>query len=132
MNENNTLKLQDYIKPLILGTAFGTVLILVLFALFAVAITKLHFSASVVALFIVVAGGLGSFLSGYIASRAVGCKGLIIGLVSGLIFVVILAVAGLAIAGHIGGGQTVTKFVVLLAAAALGGALGVNAKKSRR
>lgn len=132
MNENNSLKLQDYIKPFIFGTVSGTVLILVLFALFAVAITKFSISAGILSLLVVIAGGLGAFLAGYIASRAIGRKGLVIGLVSGVIFVVILAISSLASAGSFGGGQSLTKFIVILAAAALGGVLGVNSKKSRR
>lgn len=132
MNENNSLKLQDYIKPFIFGTVSGTVLILVLFALFAVAITKFSISAGILSLLVVIAGGLGAFLAGYIASRAIGRKGLVIGLVSGVIFVVILAISSLASAGNFGGGQSLTKFIVILAAAALGGVLGVNSKKSRR
>ena len=122
MNENNSLKLQDYIKPFIFGTVSGTVLILILFALFAVAITKFSISAGILSLLVVIAGGL----------RIIGRKGLVIGLVSGVIFVIILAISSLASAGSFGGGQSLTKFIVILAAAALGGVLGVNSKKSHR
>ena len=132
MNENNSLKLQDYIKPFIFGTVSGTVLILILFALFAVAITKFSISAGILSLLVVIAGGLGAFVAGYIASRIIGRKGLVIGLVSGVIFVIILAISSLASAGSFGGGQSLTKFIVILAAAALGGVLGVNSKKSHR
>ncbi len=124
-------KMRFVLGPFCLGILCGTGTVLLLMLLTA---AVLHFAdlplaaLSVIGTVILMAGGfLGTFVTALIARR----MGLLIGIASGAVFAGISLLAG-RLVSDVGGTPVWSRFFLLLAAAIVGGILGVNKKQRRR
>lgn len=124
-------KMRFVLGPFCLGILCGTGTVLLLMLLTA---AVLHFAdlplaaLSVIGTVILMAGGfLGAFVTALIARR----MGLLIGIASGAVFAGISLLAG-RLVSDVGGTPVWSRFFLLLAAAIVGGILGVNKKQRRR
>lgn len=131
MNVENVSGIHPYIKPLIWGVIWGSVTIIALIAIASLIIANLEIPIPSVPLIVTICGGVGTFVAGFVSAKIMRRKGLIIGFLTGLMFLVVLFVSTLTFSGDAFNAETITKFIVLLVAALLGGMLGVNSKKRR-
>ena len=76
--------------------------------------------------------GVGTFLGGYVSARIVGQKGLLCGFLTGLLYYLVLTGISLAIMHFSLDASQAVKMGVALAAACVGGVLGINGKGKRR
>lgn len=131
MSKQQITGFQSYLKPLIWGVLVGTFSIVILFIIASIAIAKLPVPIPSISLIVSICGGIGTFLGGYTAAKIFRKKGLIIGLICGAVFVLIILLTTMCFSGAIFSAESLTKYVILLVAAALGGTFGVNAKTRR-
>ncbi len=132
MNQEPTGGMQEYIKPLLWGVLAGTASIVVLFIIVSLIIAKLPVPIPSISLIVSICGGIGTFIAGYLSAHLFRKKGLIIGLMSGAIFAFLIFLSTMCLSGEIFSMGSLTKYLILLVAAALGGMFGVNAKTKRR
>ena len=81
---------------------------------------------------VLVALGVGAFLGGNFAAKLTREKGLLVGLCCGALLFLALWLFGQAIHGGGFGAIGIVKLAVALGLSALGGVMGVNAKKRRK
>lgn len=127
MEEKN--KTLTYLKPVLIGTLSGAVIITLLFLISAAIIANVNISVPSISIIVCVCGGLGAFASGFIASKILKRRGFFVGIMCGIILCIIIIAATLIFSGSFISGESITKFLVIITAAVLGGAVGVNAKK---
>ncbi len=122
----------QYVKPLCFGVLSGAVCITLLFIAAAVLIANVDIPVPSVSLIVCVCGGVGSFVAGFVAAKLLHRKGVIIGLACALFLGLVVFVGTLIVSGSLSSGEIITKYIVILAAGMLGGALGVTSKSRRR
>lgn len=128
----NDKKALDYLKPILMGTIFGIILISVLFLIFALMVSKLNMPVPSISIIVTICGGLGSFVSGFVSSKIFKKKGILIGILSGLILSLLILILSIVFSGNILGGESISKYIVILISSILGGVLGVNSKSYRK
>lgn len=131
-NVRSELSPRKTIKAVLVGACVGLAAAAVLLLLTAVVIVKsghVPYAAIVPAAIAVVCAG--AFLGGYTAARIRKSKGLLLGAVGGVVLFLIFWAAGAA-AGGISGVSTLLRLLLMTAAGAFGGVLGVNRRKKRR
>ena len=79
----------------------------------------------------VAAAAGGAFLSGLTAAHLAGRRGLLFGALCGAMLFLLILIAGFVRYSGVSGGFTAVKLLVLTAAGAIGGVLGVGRKKRR-
>lgn len=119
-----------YIKALILGTAVGcTVMALLMCMVSAVLLVSGKLPHNSVKWIMIVLSAVTAFISGYITSRVTKANGLVWGALSGVIFFIIILLAGLIDGDGNFTFITIIKFFVFVLFGALGGIKGVNKKE---
>lgn len=126
----DNIKFKKILKPIIWGLFLGTVCLSILFIIISLMIVYTSLSLSFIPHIATVCGGLSGFVSGYISSKIFGHKGLLIGLLCGIIMSAVITIATLAMSGIMFSGGELTKIIIILIASAIGGAFGVNSNSS--
>lgn len=131
-NTTETPALQRYFKALLFGVLSAGLILTVIYMAFAVIATVTDlpsvFLTGIVFFGIISAG----FFSGYIAARLIGSKGLLTGLVNGVVLAGLFLIISLCLFLS---GMTVMlelKLILLVFLSSCGGIFGVNSKKVRR
>ena len=124
--KNNSL----YIKGILVGAIICITVIIMLLMLCAFFITQLG-SIPTDAINIVVSAinGIGVFCGSFIALRIIKFKGIIFGAILGLIFFVLIFIAGLISSTETISLNTLIKLIVCVICGGIGGILGVNRKE---
>ena len=122
----DNIKFKQILKSIIWGLLLGTICLGILFVILSLMIVYTSLSISFIPQIVTVCGGLSGFASGYISSRIFGHKGLLIGLLCGIIMSAVITIATLAMSGIMFSGGELTKIIIILIASAIGGAFGVN------
>ena len=121
------------VKSIVLGTAIGGVvciLCLVLFALLFV-ISK-RIPQTMIQPLILVACAVGAFIGGYITVRIIRTKGLLFGILSGLLlFAIVCLVSVIAIRTPFST-YALIKGIIMMLMGAIGGIIGVNKRSKRK
>ncbi len=121
-----------YLRPMLIGTGVGigiTAAIIMLCALFFVIRDMPTSAAMPIAL---VAAGIGSFLGGVVAAKAMKEQGIIIGGLCGMALFAVTFIVSLFVSGGAFTVFTPLRFVIMTLSAALGGVLGVNSSAKRK
>lgn len=128
----NEIRLGVYGKPLLVGTIAGALTAVLMLLLCALAVSCFSLPTAAMRIMAILTVAAGGFAGGYGAARVFRKKGLLIGVAVGVILALILTVAGVLFTKEAPAMQSLTKFAILIAAAMIGGILGVNAKSKRR
>lgn len=129
MSDTNQTPFIRYIKAFGIGILGGALVIALLFVVCALLVTKLSIPASAIILMVAVCSAIGAFVCGFLSAKIIHTKGVVMGLIAGALMLVVLMLASLIFSGRFAVENWLTKTVVVLVSAALGGILGVNTKK---
>ena len=125
----NETRLSRAVRSVLFGTAAAIVSCTVMLAICAFILSIRDMPHTAVVLLSIACTVVGAFVGSFVSARLMKENGLIVGLVTGVLFylVVLLVNAVIGIAGT--GLFSVSRLVIILITAAIGGILGVNAKK---
>lgn len=124
--------LEVVIKPIIGGLIIGTVITLLLFMIFALAMSFYVLptnSATIVASISITSG---SFLGGFFAAKKLTKKGLIVGTLCGLAMFLLFTLIGIAAFGNAPGTSTFIRLLIFTTSGAIGGIIGVGNSDNRK
>lgn len=133
MTEEKSFKIGVMIKPLVWGVVSCSISISLLFIITGLVISNFNVPVPSISTIILVCAGISAFIGGFIAAKIRRRQGLIVGLISGLIFVAVIIMCALLGTGSLFSVDSLIKYVVIITAAMIGGSFGVNHKpKTRR
>lgn len=121
-----------YLKPMIIGLLSGVTTCFVFLCIFAFIVSSRDIPQAMISTLALVAGGLGGFISGFVASKLVRTRGLLVGLICGVVLFLIVLLASVATLKTSFGPIIFVKMTVIVIASAIGGVLGVNSRSKRR
>lgn len=119
-------------RPVFIGTAFGVLGASLMLVLFSLLLSLRDVPQMAIGVMATAAIGVGALLGGYSSAKLAGERGLLVGFFSGLLFFVLLLLAGLLLFGGELGPSAVLKFLAAAVCASLGGFLGVRSKGRRK
>lgn len=119
----------SYIKPILIGTAAGTIACIVLLLLASVIVAVGNVPHGVVSPIAIVIAALSALCGGFFASRAAGARGMAVGAAAGLVLFLLIFLAGIAFMK-----QPVTLIMVIKLALMVifgggGGVFGINTRR---
>lgn len=132
MTEEKIFSIGVMIKPLVWGIVSCSISISLLFVIAGLIISKFNVPVPSISTIVLVCAGISSFIGGFIAAKIHRRQGLIVGLISGLIFVAVIIMCALLGTGSLFSVDSLIKYVVIITAAMIGGSLGVNHKPKLR
>ena len=132
MTEEKRFSIGVMIKPLVWGIVSCSISISLLFVIAGLIISKFNVPVPSISTIVLVCAGISSFIGGFIAAKLHRRQGLIVGLISGLIFVAVIIMCALFGTGSFFSVDSLIKYVVIITAAMIGGSLGVNHKPKLR
>lgn len=133
MTEEKSFNMGVMIKPLLWGIISCSISISLLFIITGFIISNFNVPVPSISTIVLVCAGISSFIGGFIAAKIHRRQGLVIGLISGLVFIAVIIMCALIGTGSLFSVDSLIKYVVIITAAMLGGSFGVNHKpKSRR
>ena len=121
-----------YLKPILLGTAAGAVVIAFVLMLLSLLLSLQNIPQMLIMPMVLLALAIGSFAGGWVSAKAVHEKGMILGLCCGALLFIVLLLIGQGIEENSVGILAAIKLVVSLMCGAFGGVFGVNYKKRRK
>jgi len=139
MTQNNKAYLSSgeklpYVKAIITGAIFGSLLIIFMLCIAAVVFLKSGtLPTQVITYFIIAFNAAGGFVAGYIAARITKMNGMLLGMATGIAIFILMVIGGFAI----NQGSTITaltlyKALALIVFGVIGGIKGVNKKEKVR
>ncbi len=129
-SQNTTGSLtQQWLRPLLIGSAVGIVCCTVLLLVMAAAVSSVDIPRAATVPLAVVAAALGAFAAGLTAALVAGRHGLAVGAASGALLFVVILIAGFIRYAGVDGGYALLKAAVLIVMGGLGGVLGVNRRR---
>ncbi|MDF2567700.1 MAG: hypothetical protein K0R90_1156 [Oscillospiraceae bacterium] len=128
----NTVKTNRYLKPIAFGLIAGFIVTILSLVVFAFIMAYKDIPQSLISTMAVVAAGLGGFVSGFTSAKLAKNRGLFIGAVTGVIISVVILLSATMVLKESIGILALTKFVVVIVSASIGGIMGVNSRQKRR
>lgn len=126
--DNNIFKI---FRAMAVGTTVGILFCSIMMVLLAFVLVKAgHLPTDAVYIMLQVIGAVSSFIGGYVAVRIYKSMGLAIGTATAFFMFIIVFIAGLASCSEGVTVMSLTKFVAMISAGAIGGILSVNKKKN--
>ena len=125
---NNQKQTLSVLRPILLGLCVGVVCCTLLLLLAAWGFRTVDVPLGAVTPVAVIAAALSALLGGFVAAKAAGCRGLLMGGGCGLTLFLLILLIGL-IRGNVEVGYAVIKLAALTLSGAIGGVLGVNRKR---
>ncbi|MDD4698737.1 MAG: TIGR04086 family membrane protein [Oscillospiraceae bacterium] len=119
-------------KPIIWGVVTGLISIFVVMILMAFVLTKSDFGESVSLTLATIAIAIGTFLGGFVSARLFKRRGLFIGLITGLLTFIILVIIALSTTDTAISSLFLIRLAVVAASSSLGGIFGVNSVNKRK
>ncbi len=120
-----------YIKSTVLSVIAGQLATIVTLLIFSLIMCNLNIPSILIDIFIIVAASLGGLMSGYMNGRIIKQKGILIGSVSGIAFIIILILCRMMFFMSMPTWFTVIKILLVIMFSAFGGIMGVNKKTKR-
>ncbi len=120
------------IRPVLWGVCVGALTCLLLLLIMAAVMAAQNVPQTAVTPMAVAAAAAAAFLGGLTSARIAKERGLLVGVLCGLLMYVVVALAGFALLREIRGTYALLKLFVLVGCGAIGGLIGVNTKQSRR
>ena len=121
-----------YVKPVLVGTAIGAVVITAVLMVLSLVLSLKDIPQMLITPMVLAALAAGAFVGGLSTARLVRERGLLMGLCCGVLLFLLLWLFGLRVNEGAFGLMAGVKLVVALLFAAVGGVMGVNAKKRRK
>ena len=121
-----------YAVALAVGGGGGLAALLFAMCLFALAMSAGKLPGSAALLFSGAALVIGAFAAGFLTARLLRKKGLLAGAVSGVWMFMLCCVVGAIAGAEFSGGAILFRMIIAVAAAAIGGVVGVNIKRRVR
>lgn len=127
-NEENS----GMLRPVLKGTAVGSVIAFLLMLACAAVLAARDLPESAAAPMATVAAGIGAFCGGFAAAKSNGRNGLASGASVGGIMFIVLVIVAVIVSGSDLTAQTPLRLAVMLLASSAGGVLGVGAASKRK
>lgn len=124
-----SMKFKMYARPVVLGVVVGIVFSIILLSILSIAMSIQPIPQNFVYPIALIVMAVGSFVSGYFCTKISRKKGLLLGFLCGVLLFSIVAVFGIMFSNLQFNLAMVTKFLVIVLSAMIGGVLGVNSKK---
>ncbi len=118
-----------WLRPVLVGVAVGLIVSVGMLMLMALAVQTLDVPRAAILPLAIAAAAIGAFAAGLTAAAVVGQRGLVHGLVCGLVLWLLILLAGFSRYAGVSAGNAAVKLAVLGLTGALGGVLGVNLRK---
>lgn len=120
-------------RAVIFGGLFGGVMLILMLFLSSFFVLKMK-SLSQTAVFAaaIISSCISAFLAGFLASRILKARGIIVGALSALLLFIIVLLAGTIISSDSINLDTLMRFAAMLLSGSFGGILGVNRRPRRR
>lgn len=117
------------IRPVLVGVGVGALGCMGLLMLMALIIQSVDVPRSAVLPLSIAAAAGGAFIAGLVSAAMAGRRGLLVGVVCGLVLFLLILAAGIARYADVSGGAAAVKLAVLVLCGGIGGVLGVNMRK---
>ena len=118
-------------KTLIVGAVAGFLSTVGFIALFAVAMMLINIDRMYAPLFATLSVSGGAFISALYVAKRLNARGIISGLLTGLVYFVLITAVSLAVDSSGIGLNTLFHFIIILLSASIGGILGNNKKDGK-
>ncbi len=118
-----------WVRPVIIGTIIGALVCLVILFLFAALMAAQDIPKMAVTPMAVVAAALGAFVAGFSSARVAGVRGLLYGVLCGIVLYVLILLAGFGLLQDVRGWFALIKLLICMICAGIGGVIGVNFRK---
>lgn len=126
------LGIQQGIKPVLLSVAAGTVACIAALLLFSLIMSSRNIPQGLVSPMATFAISVGGLVGGYVCAKLMRERGLLWGLICGVVLCFVLLLSSLGISDSGFGVSALFKVVFILLCSMLGGVLGVNTRRKRR
>lgn len=123
---------QRWLLPVLFGAAMGLLVTSAILTVLSLILTLQDIPQGIIQPLAIVSMAVGALVSGYLAARIVGKRGLLCGLLSGTVCCLILLVLSLAITDVSTDITQGVQLILALAASAFGGVMGVGSRNKRR
>lgn len=128
---NDGFEFYDFLRAVLFSVLAAVLVVTALIALFALVLSFITIPPVVLSGMTIATLMLAGFVSGYLAAKSIRKKGVLVGAVCGAaISILLFLLAGILF--ECTGWQLITKTLVVMAAASIGGVLGVNSRKKYR
>ena len=118
------------LKKIFIGTAVSVVVSIILLCLLSILVCFGDFDDRTVSAFVLIVSAVSTFLGAFVLARNISGRGLVNGLVLGVIYCLLLMVISLLLDGAVSFEfKNLTRLFAIIAAAMLGGVLGINSAK---
>ena len=111
-----------------IGVLVGNCILFCLFALISLVVLHSNLSIDCIHPITIVFGGIEGLVSGYVAARMYHRKGLLIGLICGIVLSVIILITTIFNSGLLISASEFAKILIVCVSACFGGIFGVNSK----
>lgn len=131
LTKTEILAPKKYIKPILSGVGFGICVSLVLLLLFSLIVSSINVPQKLIGALSFISFVFGTWVSGFVSARLVRKNGLVIGMITGAVILLIMLLLGIFVIVEPFSIMLLFKGVAALLSAAFGGILGVNFKHRR-
>lgn len=130
--KSQQITIKTMTRAVILGGLFGGVVLILMLFLSAFFVLKMK-SLSQTAVFAaaIISSCVSAFLSGFIASRILKSRGMVVGALSAMLLFIIVLLTGTIFSSDSINLDTLMRFVAMLLSGSFGGVLGVNRRPRR-
>lgn len=132
MKQPDIRSYKRFMRPAIFGVVAGVITCTVLLVLVSCLMLLNDFPYEMLVLLTTIIFVIGGFTAGYISAKKTRERGMVMGLMCGIILSLLLCIGNIAVHGASFGMTGLTKFVCVMIAAALGGVLGVNKRRKTK
>ena len=132
MTEEKRINIGAMIKPLVLGVISYSISVFLLFIIVGLFVSNFNIPVPSISTIVLVCTGISSFIGGFITAKIYRRQGLIVGVISGFVFIFIIIMCALLGTGSLFSLDSLIKYVVIITTAMIGGSLGDNYKPQTR
>lgn len=122
------IKLRQILISAGIGVLVGNCILFLLFALIALLTLHSNLSMECIHPVIIACSGIEGFVSGYLAARSYKRRGLLVGLVCGIVLSMIIFVFTLFVTGILISASEFAKILTICVSSCFGGVFGINSK----
>ena len=131
--ESSENKLARALKAVIIGASTGAVfMVLLLMLLSGILLAAKTLPYSLLSPLVLVVCGVSSFFAGYICIRIAGIRGMLYGILSGLLLFAVVFVVGIIAVNEPVSFETLVKGLLMALCGAIGSIIGVNRRRRRK
>ncbi len=124
----NKINLKQIFRTTVFATLIAIVILAILFAAFSIVVLYSNISPTLITQISTILGAISLFLSAFITARVINKKGILIGLIFGLVASMLIFTMTLISTGVFFSVGNLTKILIITVSSILGGIFGVNSK----